>query len=124
MHSQIVAISKDKNNKQFYFYYFEQSLITLDQILTFPNLLIDVGHLENPKGFVTLEILSQEPIKPVKNGPKPHIFFAGVRPEHGGDWPLWGVHLPQHRPARRFLSMYHQVRNLPRKIEPKVHLTG
>ena len=50
-------------------------MITLDQILTFPNLLVDVGHLENPKGFVTLVILSQEPIKPVDNGPKTHIFL-------------------------------------------------
>ena len=41
---------------------------------------------------------------------KPFLLSSdtGVRPEHGGDWPLWGVHLPQHRPARRFLSMYHQ----------------
>ena len=74
MHLQIVAISKNKNNKQFYFYYFEQSLITLDQILIFLNLLVDVGHLGNPQGFVKLVILSLEPRKLEGNEPKINIF--------------------------------------------------
>ena len=40
--------------------YFEHLLLNLEQIITFPNLLVDVGHLENPLGFVKLVILSLE----------------------------------------------------------------
>ena len=49
-------------------------MINLEQLITFPNLLVDVGHLENPQGFVKLVILSLEPRKPEENGPKIYIF--------------------------------------------------
>ena len=36
-------------------------MINLEQKKTFPKLLVDVGHLGNPQGFVKLVILSLEP---------------------------------------------------------------
>ena len=45
-------------------------MINLEQIITFSNLLVDVGHLENPQGFVELVILSLELRKLEENEPK------------------------------------------------------
>lgn len=49
-------------------------MINLDQKITFPKLLVDVGHLGNPQGFVKLVILSLEPRKLEGNEPKINIF--------------------------------------------------
>ena len=48
-------------------------MINLEQKITFPKLLVDVGHLGNPQGFVKLVILSLEP-KLEGNEPKINIF--------------------------------------------------
>ena len=58
----------------FIFYYFEYSLINLEQKIAFPKLLVDVGHLGSPQGFVKLVILSLEPRKLEGNEPKINIF--------------------------------------------------
>ena len=58
----------------FFYYYFEHSLINLEQKITFPKLLVDVGHLGNPQGFVKLVILSLEPRTLEGNEPKINIF--------------------------------------------------
>ena len=51
--------------------------------MTFTNLLVAVGHLENPHDFVKLVILSLEPRKLEEN--EPYKKKSGVQPEHGGD---------------------------------------
>ena len=68
--------STDLSYKKCFFfnYYFEHSLINLEQKITFPKLLVDVGHLGNPQGFVKLVILSLEPRTLEGNEPKINIF--------------------------------------------------
>ena len=69
--------STDLSYKKCFFflnYYFEHSLINLEPKITFPKLLVDVGHLGNPQGFVKLVILSLEPRTLEGNEPKINIF--------------------------------------------------
>ena len=60
-------------------------LINVEQKITFPKHLVNVGHLGNSQGSVKLVILSLEPRKLEGNEPKINILL-GVRPEQGGDY--------------------------------------